>query len=262
MHEQEARRPTVSFAVPCYNEQNNIAGAIAEIEIAARDSQLPSFEIIVVDDCSIDESRTIVSELASTRKYIRLVTNKKNLGFGGAYKAGVRSARGDYVIMIPGDNSHPSDGIVPILRRAGEADMVIPYASNPEARSVPRRILSSAFTHLVNLLFGLKISYFNGCVLHRTDLLNQIEIRTNGFAYQAEALVKLLRAGATYVETPVAISERSNGKTSAFKLKNIYRVCRAILSAWLEVHGLRHRSERRVVFGAASASGSERVVNQ
>jgi dolichol-phosphate mannosyltransferase len=262
MHEQSASRPTVSFAVPCYNEQNNIAGAIAEIETAARDAQLPSFEIIVVDDCSTDSSRELVAGLAADRQHVRLVANKKNLGFGGAYKAGVRNARGVYVIMIPGDNSHPSEGIVPILKRAGEADMVIPFPSNPEARGLPRRIVSWAFTTLVNLLFGLKVAYFNGCVLHRTDLINQVRIRTNGFAYQAEAVVKLLRAGATYVDIPVAISERSNGKSSAFKLKNIYRVCRAILSVWLEVHGLRHRDERRVVSGLTRVNRSESALNR
>lgn len=255
-------RPTVSFVVPCYNEEKNIASAIAEIEAAARDAGLPSFEIVVIDDASVDNSRKLVTELASERPYLRLVANRQNLGFGGAYKTGVRNANGIYVIMIPGDNSHPREGMVPILCRAGEADIVIPYVSNPEARTLFRQIISSAFTHLVNLLFRTSVSYFNGCVLHQTDLLNQIEIHTNGFAYQAEALIKLLRVGATYVEVPVAISERSTGKTSAFKLKNIRRVCVAILALWLEVHGIGRRPAQPVTLASAAGSRSERALSR
>ena len=263
MQGNAADRPAVSFVVPCYNEQANIAAAVAEIETAACEAQLPSFEIVVVDDCIVYLSRKLVTEMGAEKTYVRLVANSQNMGFGGSYKTGVRNAQGIYVIMIPGDNSHPSAGITPILSRMGASDIVIPYVANPEARSVARQIVSSAFTRLVNGLFGLKVTYFNGCVLHKTDLLKQIDIRTNGFAYQAEALVKLIRAGANYIEIPVAISERSNGKSSAFKPKNIYRVCRAILSVWLEVHGMRHRKERRrISFAGSAADGSGTVANR
>jgi len=264
MHGKAEDQPTVSFVVPCYNEQANIAAAVTEIEAAAHEALLPSFEIVVVDDCSVDRSRELVTQLAAEKSHLRLVANPQNLGFGGAYKTGVRNARGNYVIMIPGDNSHPSSGITPILRRVGEADIVIPYASNPEARSVARQVLSSAFTRLVNLLFGLKIAYFNGCVLHKTDHLKQIEIRTNGFAYQAEALVKLIRAGANYTEIPVAISERSNGKTSAFKLKNIYRVGMAMVTVWFDIHGARRKPTRRIVPRSVPAPADQQnsAVNQ
>ncbi|MGH6685056.1 MAG: glycosyltransferase family 2 protein [Pseudolabrys sp.] len=227
-------KQSVSFVVPCYNERGNIARTIEEIETAAQEAAIPDYEILVVDDASSDGTGALVTALAEQKRHVKLITNARNLGFGGAYKEGVKRASGTYVIMVPGDNAHPRDGITPILRKAGEADIVIPYVANPEARSWQRRLASRGFTFLINTLSGLDVPYFNGPVLHKTELLQQIEIKTNSFAYQAEALVKLITGGATYCGVPVTVTERSTGASSAFALKNVYRVAAAIFLLWRE----------------------------
>lgn len=213
-----------SFIVPCFNEQANIELTIAEIDAAMADAGITSYDIVVVDDCSTDRTADVVRALCARRSNISLVRNSTNLGFGGAYKAGIKHARGAYVMMVPGDNSYPRDGISLIVRCAGQADIVIPYAVNPEARTPTRVAISRSFTWLVNRLFGLKVPYFNGTVLHRTDLLRSITINTNSFAYQAEALVKLIRGGATFKGVPVMIVERTVGRSSALRLKNVLQV--------------------------------------
>jgi glycosyltransferase involved in cell wall biosynthesis len=228
-------RPLISFVVPCYNEALNIAGTVAEVKAAAAEAAIATFEIIVVDDCSTDESAAVVAKLASQDSRLRLVSNTRNLGFGGAYKKGIREAAGTYVIMIPGDNAHPKASITPILRKAGEADMVIPYVTNPETRSHRRRVISYSFTLLLNLLFQLRVPYFNGTVLHRTDLLKTIHIKTNGFSYQAEAVIKLIKRGASYTTVGVPIDESRKQRTTAFKPKNVYRVVNSVFSLWREV---------------------------
>ena len=78
------------------------------------------------------------------------------------------------------------------------------------------------------VLFWLGIGYYNGAVLHRTALLHTIEIKTNSFAYQAEALVKLIARGATYAHCYVSIQERAAGRSSALSLKNQMAVWRTI----------------------------------
>ncbi len=65
-------------------------------------------------------------------------------------------------------------------------------------------------------------------MLHRLDLLRGIEIETDSFAYQAEAIVKLLKAGASYTTVGVEINTREHGGTKAFRPSNVVNVLRAL----------------------------------
>jgi glycosyltransferase involved in cell wall biosynthesis len=223
----------VSFVVPCYNERENVAATVAEIERGVKESGIADFEIIVVDDCSNDGTSEVVKGLLTQVPQLRLVINEKNLSLGGAYKEGVKRAVKDYVMMIPGDNSHPAEGITPVLGNAGNADIVVPYPQSRDVRSSYRQYLSGGYTAMLNLLFGLNLPYYNGIALHRGDLLKSIEIKTNGFAYAAEILIRLIRRGSTFVTVAVVIRERKEGRSSALKPKNMMRVFGAILSLWV-----------------------------
>jgi len=252
-------RPDLTVVVPCYNESKNIAQTVEQIHLAAQSAAIGSHEIVVVDDCSTDDTAAVVAELARRDPQVVLVRNARNVGFGGAYKEGVRHARGTYVIMVPGDNAHPHEGISPILRKAGEADIVIPYLANPEKRSKRRRVVSRTFTATMNLLFGLRVPYYNGLVLHKTDLLRTIEITTDSFAYQAEALVKLIRSGARYTTVSVPINEQEKRFGNAFHLRNIYRVLKAISGLWITMRHFRVQPERLTAATAEDAGGRLRV---
>jgi hypothetical protein len=148
-------------------------------------------------------------------------------------------------MLVPGDNAWPSDGLAPILRAIGQADIVVPYVTNSEVRPLPRRLLSAAFTQILNLLFGLRLRYYNGVVVHRTQLLRQIEIRSDGFAYQAEALIKLIMSGATYVEVPCCIVERTAGNSKALGFRNFARVAGTIYYLLREVRRTQREQKLR-----------------
>lgn len=220
--------PTVSFVVPALNEEGNIADTVSEIRKAA-EGHVRQFEVLLIDDASTDRTGEIMAELASSDSRVKVIHNQRNLGLGGSYKAGVAAARYDYVIMVPGDNNHPAEGIVPILEKAGEADIVIPYVTNRGVRSPLRRFFSTGFVWLLNFLFRQNVRYYNGIVLHRSALLRTIRIQTDSFAYQAEAILKLLRRGATYVEVGVKIAEHGEKQSTAFRLRNVVKTCLAIL---------------------------------
>ena len=225
---------TISIVVPALNEEANIAGAIGQI-VPAMDDRFADWEIVLVNDGSTDATAAVMEKLATGNRHIRVVHNERNLGFGGAYKRGVAAARFEYVMMVPGDNEHPTEGLVPILEAVGQADIVLPYVVNPEVRPLFRRVASRGFTTLMNLLFGLRIKYYNGLVVHRTALIRQISITTDGFAYQAEALVKLLKKGCSYVELGTTLTECKARNSKALKPKNLAVVVGSILKLYRQV---------------------------
>ena len=219
--------PTFCFVVPCFNEEDNIGATVSSIReaIAARDD----YEIILVNDASTDHTLERMQTLAAADSHIRVLDNPLNLGFGGSYKRGAKAASATYVMMLPGDDGFPGQSIAEIISHAGEADIIIPIVTNRGARHWFRTFASKGFTTLLNWAFWLNVGYYNGAVLQRNELLRTIEITTNSFAYQAEALVKLIARGATYKHCYVSIQERAAGRSSALSLKNQIAVWRTIL---------------------------------
>src|SRR5262245_24378409 len=219
-------RPWICFVVPCFNEEYNVAPTVQSIRAAVGTER--SFEIVLVDDCSTDGTLAQMQALAAADPRIRVVHNAVNLSLGGAYKRGVAVAQAEYVIMIPGDDGFPGPSIAEIIAHAGGADIIIPVVTNSAVRARHRALASKGFTTLLNWLFWLDVGYYNGAVLQRTDRLHTIEIKTNSFAYQAEAVVKLIARGATYVHCDVSIQERAAGRSSALSWKNQLAVWRTI----------------------------------
>lgn len=246
-------RPVLSTAsicvvIPALNEGRIVIDTVTEVQ-AALEQFFSHYEIVLVNDASTDNTGSIMDELAARDSRIRVVHNQQNLGFGGAYKRGVGAAKCEYVIMVPGDNAFSTKSLKPIFSAVGKADIVIPVVSNTATRKLGRRIASRGFTVLINLLFGLRVGYYNGPVVHRSDLLRRISITTDGFAYQAEALVKLLKQGHSSIEVKTEVQEREIGKSKALKLKNLATVLGAVLHLLRECSnsGASGRAARRAV---------------
>ncbi len=102
-------RPRYSIVVPCYNEQDSIVTLIEEIVAMIGDD--PTFEIVIVDDCSIDETKTRALE-ARARMFpsLRVVSHAVNCGQSTAICTGIDAARGDWIATLDGDGQNdPSD---------------------------------------------------------------------------------------------------------------------------------------------------------
>ena len=229
---QTDRSISLSFVVPCYNEAENIEDTLQSIVEAAEQTAIP-YEIIVVDDKSGDRTLEIALSAASKNPKLRVVANPANLGLGGSYKAGVASAKNNYVMLIPGDNGFPPSSISRALSRVGSADIVIPYVTNTSSRGTLRTVLHYSFTALLNFLFWTDVKYYNGPVVHKIERLKTIVIATNGFAYQAEALVKLIASGATYTHIDITVRDRTAGASTALSKANrlsVYKTIYRLLS--------------------------------
>jgi glycosyltransferase involved in cell wall biosynthesis len=227
--------PGISFIVPALDEESTLAAAVARCRAAAL-RHFPAYEIIIVDDGSTDATGAVAEGCATMDPNVRVVHHDRPRNLGFAYKVGVGLARFEHVLMFPGDDEGSDEQLDAVLSRAGAADVVINYIANAEVRGWRRRAVSAAFVGVMNRLFGLGLRYYNGTVLHRTELVRSIPIRTDSFAYQAEALVRVLRAGRRCEEVATAIRPRTGGRSKAFRLRNCMEVALALVRLAWEVH--------------------------
>jgi len=218
---------TITFIIPALNE-DRVVGAVIEQILEKVHGQFEDYEVILINDGSIDATGRVMDEMAAVSDNIRVIHNPRNMGFGNSYQIGLREARFDYVMLLCGDGGLPAASLSPIFEKIGSADIIIPWMVNlREIKSRGRYLLSRAYTALVNLLFGLKLHYYNGLPVHRRDLLQQIAVTSGGFGFQAEILVKLIRSGATYVEVGVNGAEETN-ESDALRVRNWLSVGRTV----------------------------------
>jgi glycosyltransferase involved in cell wall biosynthesis len=212
----------ITFFVPCLNEESNIRGTIQTILLAANNVGV-SFEILVFDDNSTDNTVAVVENLIAKdpEKNIVLKRNPKTLGLGRNYTDGAFVGKGNYYMLVNGDNVEPVEAIARILKQLGTADMVIPYFGNCDDRSFFRRCISITFTTMVNVLSSYSINYYNGPVAHKRFNVMRWHSDTEGFSYQAELIVRLLDEGATFTEVAISNHDREKGVSKAFTLRNI-----------------------------------------
>jgi glycosyltransferase involved in cell wall biosynthesis len=217
------------------NEEANLATTIDSIRHSSS-KYFKDYEIIILNDGSTDQTGQIADKLASQDPRIRVIHHASPRNLGRCYAEGVEQSRHHFVIMIPGDNECGVEVMDTVFQLAGKADMIIPFTSNPEVRPLSRQLLSRAFVWLLNVTSGCRLTYYNGAVLHRTSLVKKFGIRTDGFGYQADLLVRMLRAGHSYREVGTKITYRPKGKSKAFRLNNLIKVSSFIGQTLLERH--------------------------
>lgn len=214
---------SLSVIIPALNEERNLADAVRGA-LAVGASRFAESEVVIVDDGSTDRTGEIADGLAREDPHVKVVHHPSPRGLGAAFRSGVERATKGWCLLVPGDNENPAEGLVPLLEKAGQADLILSYAGNPEVRSPFRRRLSRAYTWILNRSFGLDLAYYNGPALYRREMLLSIPGWTPSFAYQTEILVPLLARGASYVFVPVEIRRPAGSASKAFRLKNVLRV--------------------------------------
>ena len=231
-----ASKPTVSFVIPALNEEANIADAVREAVSAIRD-RFSDHELLLFDDGSTDRTGAIMDQLAAADpRHVRVTHNPTSRNLGGVYKQGIELARMDYILMVPGDNENPGHALQAPFDAIGRADIVLPYPVNSAVRGWARHLVSRIYVGLLNRLFGLRVRYYNGTVIHRTANLKGLTVKTSSFAYQAEILIKLLCVGKSFVEVPIQIDPPKEGRRSrAFRWKNMVQVGRTLGELFMDI---------------------------
>ena len=222
------RASSLSIVIPAYNEAENILGTLENVTAAL--VELPiEYEILVIDDGSVDGTSQLVRANAVRFPHVQLLVNDRNRGFGWTYRRGVTAATRDHIVMVHGDNAWGAGTLHNFFQHTGDADIIVGYTRDMwSSRTWTRALISKTFTQTVNAITRRRLKYYNGLQIHKAAVLKSLDIQSSGFGFQAEVLVKGLRRARTFIEVPMDLMERERGDSKAFRLQNVIDVMRTL----------------------------------
>ena len=225
---------SLSLIIPALNEEKVVQQVITDI-YAVVSAHFMNYEVILVDDGSKDATGGIMDAFAKVHPNVSVVHNKRNISLGGSFQKALPMARCDHVMLLCGDGGLPASSLPLIFENIGKADIVIPYINNlKRIKSPGRYLLSRTYVHLLNFLFGLNLRYYNGLPVYPRKMLSAIEIKSNGFGFQGEILVKLIKSRCSFVEVGVDGAEQTK-RSFALRPRNIVSVVRTLLRLIFEI---------------------------
>ena len=218
--------------MPCYNEQNTIGKVVLVIKKALKISKIHKYEIIIINDASKDKTKNIIKKIKIKNKIIKIINNYKNLGLGASVMKAYRYANGKYCMYVPGDNTHPVNGLSMIFKKINfsKEELIIPYVKDNSSRHFLRIFLSNTFTVLVNFLFNLQIPYYNSLAVYPVSKIKKIKNINGDFSFQAQLIIILIKKfNLKYKLVGTIIKENKEFFSNAIRLKNILLVVKSII---------------------------------
>jgi glycosyltransferase involved in cell wall biosynthesis len=215
----------LSVIIPMFNEAENVASTLNRIEEALASFQ-GDYEIVAVNDGSLDNTLEILHKIASQNRKVKVVSYPKNIGRGMALRRGFKESRGDIIVSIDADLSydpHYIVGLVETLKREQDIDLILasPYMPGGCVQNVPfhRLWISKLGNKILRFAMPNRIYTSTGIFrAYRRKVLDSLELESDGKEIHLEILSKALALGYRVKEIPAILTGRKKGK-SKFKLK-------------------------------------------
>jgi len=223
-----------SLILACYNEEDNLKKTVEE-SIQVLHSLFKSFEIIIVEDNSLDKSPRIADTLAKNNPSVKVIHNPINLGQGISLLIGLKKANGELVMHNGADrpfNIHDLNKILPLFP---EYDIAIVSRSNRAAYSFWRKLSSWGNNLLRWLFFGLQFSDLNFVQVYKKELIKDISILSRSAAFVTQELIlKAKQKGYKITEIKLQYYRREAGTSHHGKKRDILWALIDMINFWLE----------------------------
>jgi glycosyltransferase involved in cell wall biosynthesis len=222
-------RDTLSVLVPVWNERPTIERLLNAV--VAVDAGV-DLEVLVADDGSTDGTREILSKLELPG--VTVIFLEENVGRGGVIKHLWTRATGSIIVHQDADLEYdPQDYrqlVAPIL--AGDADVVYGsrFKGSIERMRWLNRMGNVVMTGAARALYGVNVSDLMTCYkMYRRTLIEGLEVRANGFDFEAEFTARLAQRGARFAEVPVSFHGRTFEEGKKIRAFDAVRVMRELV---------------------------------
>jgi glycosyltransferase involved in cell wall biosynthesis len=199
----------VSVVVPIYNEAQNLPELYREL-VTCLDKQVFDFELILVDDGSIDGSFDIMEKIAPTDFRFKAIRLRRNFGQTAAMAAGFDAASGEIIVPMDGDLQNNAQDIPRLIEKIDEGfDVVSGWRKSRKDTFVTRKLPSIIANRLISKMtqvplhdYGCTLKAYRKDVLKRVSLYGELHRFVPALAFQA---------GARVTEIPVDHRPRTAG---------------------------------------------------
>lgn len=212
------RSETFSVVMPAHNEENYLKAAVENVLDGLRCSA-ETFEVLVVENGSTDDTSGVARALAEDHPEVRVLTQGR-ADYGTALRCGLLEASGDWVVLFDVDFIDLS-----FLRHAREAaaetgaTIVVGSKRSPgsdDQRHLGRKAVTAVFSSVLRVGFGLGVSDTHGVkILHRATMAPIVD--RSGFGgdiFDTELILRAEQAGLHVTEIPVTVREQRPPRTS------------------------------------------------
>jgi len=199
--------PLLSVVMPAFNERDTIE------EIIARVLAVPlRIELIVVDDCSTDGTREMLTGLQA-RYGFRLLRHERNQGKGAALRTGFGAVAGDLVVIQDADLEYSPEEYPELIALICEGRADVVYGSRFLGRHrvflFTHYLGNLLLTFLTNLLYNTMLTDMETCYkVMRTEVLRSFAVRSNGFGIEPELTAKIFKRHYRVYEVPITYDGR------------------------------------------------------
>ena len=193
--------PSVTILLPAYNEGPSIGSTIERLM-----ELHPGFEVLVVDDGSSDDTAQIAAA-----KGARVVSHPYNIGNGAAIKTGLRSARGEWVVMMDADGQHNPEDIARLLEHRESFDMVVGARTRQSETERHRDLANWVYNKFASYVTKFPVEDLtSGFRLVRLSVARQfIYLLPNTFSYPSTLTLGYLRSGFSVKYIPINTRKRA-----------------------------------------------------
>jgi len=236
-------RLDVTVVLPCYNEQNHVVNEIERISEALDQSSL-RYELLVIDDCSTDQTLETVQQAQARFPYLRVMPFHRNSGSGTARRVGTNQARGDIVVWTDADMTYPNERIpefVELLAKDPTIDQVVGARTSEQGTHKILRIPAKWFIRkAAERLSGARIPDLNsGFRAFRRDVaLPYLRLLPSGFSCVTTITMAFLHNGHEIRYVPIEYGKRS-GRSKFHFVRDAYRYILQVLRMVMYFNPLR-----------------------
>jgi glycosyltransferase involved in cell wall biosynthesis len=238
--------PLVSIVVPLQNEQSTLGSLHASVAAVMDRHELP-FEIIFVDDGSLDGSAAVLRTLATDDAHVRGLRLRRNFGKAAALATGFRAARAPWVVTIDADLQDDPEEIPGLLEQMCDGYDLVSGWKQRRRDTLRRRLASRTFNVITRAVSGVRLHDFNcGLKSYSQECAQELADSCYGEQHRYLAVIAHWK-GFRVAERPVNHRHRAVGRSRY----GIERYLRGLLDLITTVFLARYARRPMHVFGTA-----------